>query len=78
MTYRQDSDFPHPYGHIIQIMEHPRGKNEIKNIIEAFGKKNRFIGKGKTKPIAWFASNCFTQSKREAYVEELKKYMNVS
>ena len=29
--------------------------------------------KEKTKMVAWFVSHCFTQSRREAYVQELRK-----
>lgn len=31
----------------------------------------------KTKPIAWFVSNCDTQSKRESYVSELRRHIRV-
>ena len=31
----------------------------------------------KSKMVAWIASNCRTDSRREAYVLELKKYMPV-
>lgn len=34
-------------------------------------------GRNKTKLVAWFASHCDTQSRREKYVTELQKYINV-
>ncbi|BFZ13738.1 hypothetical protein BsWGS_16776 [Bradybaena similaris] len=35
------------------------------------------ISKKKTKNAAWFVSNCHTQSKREVYVKEMQKYIDV-
>ena len=31
----------------------------------------------KTKPMAWFVSNCNAPSGRQKYVEQLKKYVSV-
>ncbi|CAG5114954.1 unnamed protein product, partial [Candidula unifasciata] len=35
------------------------------------------IAKNKTRSVAWFVSHCATQSKREIYVKEMKKYIDV-
>ncbi|RUS74177.1 hypothetical protein EGW08_018066, partial [Elysia chlorotica] len=35
------------------------------------------IARGKTRSVAWFVSNCQTPSKRQNYVRELKKYIDV-
>ena len=35
------------------------------------------VKQSKTKPVAWFASNCNTNSNREKYVQELQKHIDV-
>jgi hypothetical protein len=62
MTYRQDSDVFVPYGKIIKCDQN-------------FKVKHKF--EGKKKSIAWVVSNCKTIGKREVYVKELKKYIDV-
>jgi len=76
MTYRRDSDFPRPYGHVVQVRPHPTGP-ELEEFIQQFGEKNKDLAKGKTKEAAWFVSHCATQARREAYVKKLKKHMEV-
>ena len=78
MTYRKDSDFPHPYGQVVKFLDHPTNKLELTNHIEKFGKDNSNLGEGKTKPVAWFVSNCNSMSKREDYVKELQKFIQAS
>jgi len=77
MTYRQDSDFHHPYGHLVQIKDHPQDEMDLGSLIQGFGVKNKNMAKGKTKPVAWFVSNCDSMSRRENYVEELQKFIQV-
>ena len=67
MTYRLDSDIPIPYG-AFKKREKPRTHD--------FGGYYNFAG-GKSKNVAWVVSNCKTKSKREKYVKELKKYIDV-
>ncbi len=62
MTYRQESDVFVPYGKVLKC-----GKNL----------KTKYKFDGKKKSIAWFVSDCKTDSKREVYVKELKKYIEV-
>ena len=78
MTYRQDSDFPHPYGHIIQLKNHSTNQNVLSNYITYFGKEYSGMAKGKSKAIAWFVSNCDSMSRREEYVKELQKLIQVN
>jgi alpha-1,3-fucosyltransferase len=78
MTYRQDSDFQFLYGHISKVKEHPTDKTELSQLVKTFGKENSKLYSGKSKPIAWFVSNCFSESNRELYVKELQKHMQVS
>ena len=78
MTYRKDSDFPHPYGEVVKFMDHPTDAVELSNYISTFGKENSNLSKGKSKPVAWFVSNCNTVSQREQYVKELQKFIQVS
>jgi hypothetical protein len=62
MTYRQDSDLFVPYGKVLKCDKNLKTKHKFD---------------GKKKSIAWFVSNCKTGSKREVYVKELKKYIDV-
>ena len=65
MTFRQDSDIFYPYGRVIEKSSIPPAKNYSE------------IFKRKKKSIVWFVSHCKTKSKREAYAEELKKYIDL-
>ena len=67
MTYRLDSDIPIPY---IEF------KKREKPRTPTLGSEFNFAG-GKSKKIAWVVSHCKTQSGRERYVNELKKYIDV-
>jgi hypothetical protein len=40
--------------------------------------KTKFSFEGKKNSIAWFVSNCHTESKSEIYVKELQKYIDVN
>ena len=63
MSYRFDSDFVAPYGSFV---------NRTKTI-----SRPKVDFKNKTREVAWFASNCVTESQRENYVKELQKYINI-
>ena len=78
MTYRKDSDFHHPYGHVVQLKDHPNDVKELERTIRDFGMKNRKLFVGKKKAVAWFVSNCEAMSGREVYVDELKKHIQAS
>lgn len=77
-TYRLDSDVVQPYGWI-----EPTGafgmKPRVKEIEPALhaAMADTSRGAGKSKLIAWFVSNCDTKSKREHYVEALRKHVAV-
>ncbi|KAK7113411.1 alpha-(1,3)-fucosyltransferase C-like [Littorina saxatilis] len=66
MTYRRDSDIFVPYGKLSLRTE---AALPARNFTQ--------LALNKTKPVAWFVSNCVTQSAREAYVKELSKYIQV-
>ncbi|CAC5416384.1 E2.4.1.214 [Mytilus coruscus] len=63
-SYRKDSDGFSPYAFLRKKLENP-----VTNYTSIF--------MNKTKNIAWVVSHCQTQSKREAYVKELSKYIDV-
>ncbi|XP_040574510.1 alpha-(1,3)-fucosyltransferase C [Lepeophtheirus salmonis] len=72
MTYRSDSDFYLPYGRIVKVKEHTSDPIELKQLIEKFGKKNKYIAKRKNEPqAAWFVSHCATMARRELYAKAL-------
>ena len=66
MSYKRDSDIPYLYGDI-----EPRTTTTANSLTV------NAITKSKTKLVAWFVSHCFTQSRREAYVEQLAKHIDM-
>ena len=67
MTYRLDSDAPVPYGGFLNTPSQRLDHNLRIKLV-----------KGKKKLIAWFVSNCGpTHSKREDYVKQLQRYIEV-
>ena len=66
MTYRLDSDIPYRYGEFVKgTGDNMKSKNYTK------------IFREKRKMSAWILSHCNSSSRREAYVERLKKYIDV-
>ena len=63
-SYRPDSEGYAPYGNIV-----PRETIKERNYSAIFEKKS--------KDVAWVVSNCHTISKREQYVEKMRKIINV-
>ncbi|XP_025091590.1 uncharacterized protein LOC112562523 [Pomacea canaliculata] len=64
ITYRQDSDLFHPYA----MLTRRKGlltRNFTQEALE------------KTKSVAWFVSNCHTQSKRDVYVKQMQQVISV-
>ena len=66
MTYKLGSDISDVYGECIPIKT---------NSARAHVKHN--YAEDKKHLVAWFVSNCHTQSKREMYVKELAKHIDV-
>ncbi|KFM80284.1 Glycoprotein 3-alpha-L-fucosyltransferase A, partial [Stegodyphus mimosarum] len=65
MSYRSNSDVTVKYGIIM-----PLNKNQQKQVnLEEFEQKS--------KNIVWFVSDCSTDSRREEYVNELKKFIDI-
>ena len=77
ITYRQDADFRHKYGSIKRIKDDPTKGKDLEAHIKNYGKTHKYIGQNKTKMIAWFVSNCQSQSDREKYAKELQKHIKV-
>ena len=63
-SYRRRSDFYFGYGDII-----PRTKPVERNYSEIYALKNKTVG--------WIVSHCPTYSKREQYVKEMQKHIDV-
>ncbi|VDK62375.1 unnamed protein product, partial [Gongylonema pulchrum] len=70
--FRTDSDIAVPYGTFKRISSETP-KEQIWDWNEVVR-----IAKGKTKTAFQVVSNCSTKSKRELYVEELKRHMNIT
>ncbi|GBM30267.1 Alpha-(1,3)-fucosyltransferase C [Araneus ventricosus] len=67
MTYRSDSDVQVKYGEVV--------RKKIACHDKVITRKSIF--KNKKNTALWMVSNCRTQSKREAYIQELRKYFQV-
>jgi hypothetical protein len=65
-TYRSDSDVATPNQKWAYYNPDVRSKPQSKN-----------YAKGKTKHVAWFASNCSPSNNRTGYVSELKNFIDV-
>ena len=65
MTYRRDSDIPIPYAEVYKKPA-PESFYELK-----------FPFANRTRNVAWVVSQCDTPGKRERYVEQLKRYIDV-
>lgn len=81
MTYRRDSDFPIPYYEFKLKEPLPFDVNDnykSREYIKEFGGKmaGKFVNK--TKPAAWFVSNCGALSKRQDYVKSLETMLEVN
>ena len=81
MTYRKDSDIAAPYGWIVPIDQPALGpfQTTFNQPTKLADLRKDFVGdiKVKKKLVAWIVSNCDTDSEREKYVEELRKYIPV-
>lgn len=71
MTYSAKSDFQLAYGRIW------RRNSNIPQLQGGGNTLNKNYAEGKSKLVAWFASNCNSLSGRERYVQQLQKYINV-
>ena len=69
LTYSKRSDIPDPYGRMDLISKSATSLPDQRNINYA---------KGRTRGVAWLISHCFTRSKRELYVLQLQKYIDIS
>ncbi|XP_075528392.1 alpha-(1,3)-fucosyltransferase C-like [Dermacentor variabilis] len=65
-TYRRDSDVPHPYFYVRPVAR-PRTVPPAANTPPL----------NQSRLAVWVASNCRTSSRRETFVEELRKHMAV-
>ncbi|KAK7480095.1 hypothetical protein BaRGS_00028655 [Batillaria attramentaria] len=64
ITYRKDSDIYRPYGEVV-YRGTPRNRNYTAIVAQ------------KSKTAVWFVSNCNAPSRRLAYVNELRKHIQV-
>ena len=85
MTYRTDSDVYLGYDMVQSeetFVKFPQlrlmgSKANITKTANRTVERWRPLVRGKTKKVAWFVSHCWTAGKREKYVDQLKKYIDV-
>ena len=70
-----------PYGGVKQVRDHPEGE-ELDQLITKFGSENSHLAVRNKTPevraaVAWMVSNCLTESNREGFVEDLRKYIDI-
>lgn len=66
-TYRRDSDIVSSHGNVIPIGD--RKQLKAQNVFNVWRNKKRMA--------YWVVNNCNTQSGRESYIDELKKYIEI-
>ena len=81
ITFRRDSSVELPYGGVKQVRDHPEGE-ELDQLITKFGSENSHLAVRNKTPevkaaVAWMVSNCLTESNREGFVEDLRKYIDI-
>ena len=77
MSYRLDSDVLLVYGRVRPINASVQDPHVVRRFIRETHTSTKNYAKNKTKSVAWMATHCSTNGKRETYVEELKKYIDV-
>ena len=77
MSFTDYSDIKLIYGKIKPKSSAPREDSEVRRLIDETHHWPRNYLANKTKSVAWMVSNCYTDSLRETYVEELSKYIDV-
>lgn len=82
MTYRRDSDIYHPYGLIIQEVNHNgnNGNNNESTTKELYLTKSKITELiNKPKLATWLVSHCNTNttSKRESFVHEIQEFIPI-
>ncbi len=78
MTYRLDSDIPFIYGRITPKESAPTSPEQMTNLIkQATDQKTLNRAKNKLKLVAWMVSHCTTDGRREEYVKQMQKYINI-
>lgn len=75
MTYRLDSDIPLIYGRIRPEESAPTSFEPVTDSIQQA--KLKSYASGKTKLVAWMVSHCKTDGRREDFVRQLKRHINV-
>ncbi|CAJ0606885.1 unnamed protein product [Cylicocyclus nassatus] len=68
LGFRHDSPTSSPYGYTVKLSARSRLSKEVVDMTR--------VNK-KSKGAAWFVSHCYTNSKREKYVEQLQKHFPV-
>lgn len=82
-TFKTDSDIPLSYKDFLDWSDLEYDRLYVEQFIKSSNKDNLteftldLKQKSKNTTIAWFVSHCFTNSKREDYVKELSKYINI-
>ena len=77
MSYRLDSDILLVYGRVRAQNPNLKNSKDVRQLIDKTHTSTKNYAKNKTKSVAWMATHCSTNGKRETYVEELKKYIDV-
>jgi alpha-1,3-fucosyltransferase len=77
MSYRLESDIRLLYGRVRRKDSAPASRSEARQMIKETHQRSRNFLRGRNRSVAWMASHCETNSKREAYVTELRKYIDV-
>ena len=77
MSYKHNSDILLLYGRVKPKNSAPQNQYEVNKLISKSGRRKKNYAASKTKTVAWMVSHCDTFSKRENYVKQMQKYINI-
>ena len=77
MSYRLDSDVLLVYGRVRPINASVQDPHVVRRFIRETHTSTKNYAKSKTKSVVWMATHCSTAGKRETYIDELRKYIDV-
>ena len=77
MTYKLDSDIHLVYGRVHAKLSAPGNAIQVQRMINQTHSWSNNYSFNKTRSVVWMVSNCRANNKRETYVSELSKYIDV-
>ena len=77
MTYKLNSDIQLLYGRIDQLPAAPVSAQQVDYFIKNTHRLTENMAANKTRNVVWMVSHCNTAGKRETYLQELQRHIDV-